>query len=157
MSYEVETKDVKISDLQPYQNRFNIVFKVVEKSEERTVNNRNNPDESHRLCDVTVADASGSIILTAWDDDIDLLESEKVLALNNGFVNVFRDSMRLSRGKFGAFEDSEDEISVNLDNNRSEEVHERRQRRRDNFRQNDSYSSSNKRQNDRFDSSYRRW
>ncbi|MHA2366867.1 MAG: hypothetical protein ACXAC7_23145 [Candidatus Hodarchaeales archaeon] len=158
MSYNIETTDVKIKELKPYQNKFNISFKIVEKGEEREVGNRNNPDETHRLCDVVVADETGSIILTVWNDDIDLMEEEKGLVLKNGFVNVFQDSMRLARGKFGNFETPENEINfeTNLDNNRSEEIHERRQRRQNNYNQ-DRSSNYNKRDDDGFDSSYRRW
>ena len=124
-----ETTEVTIKDLKPYQNRFNVTFAIVSVGEERTVSNRNNPDETHRISDITVADQTGSIILTAWDDDIDLLEEGKSFALNNGFVNIFRDSMRLARGKFGNFTESEATIEANTESNRSDEVHERRQRR----------------------------
>ena len=38
--------------------------------------------------------------------------------------------MRLARGKFGNFEETDASIEVNTDVNRSDEVHERRQRQR---------------------------
>ena len=132
MSYETEkqTTDVNIKELQPYQNRINVVFSVVSKGEEREVSNRNNPDESNRVSDITVADATSSIILTAWNEDIDLLEENKSFTLNNGFVNVFRDSMRLGKGKYGDFEKIDETLdNLNTETNRSDEVHERRQRR----------------------------
>ena len=128
---EVTLQDVKISALEPYQNRFKVVFKVIEKTEPREVTNRNNPAEKHRLSDITVADDTGSIILTAWDDDIELLELEKYYALISGYVNVYRDSMRLSPRKNGSFESVEVEFeNLNLENKRSEEVHEQRRYRR---------------------------
>lgn len=131
MSYEeTESTDVTINELKPYHNRFNVVFKVVSKGEEREVSNRNDPDETHRISDIVVADKTASIIISAWDKDIDLLEEGKSFSLKNGFVNVFRDSMRLARGKFGNLEESEEAIEPNTEINRSEEVHERRQRRR---------------------------
>ncbi|MHA2363252.1 MAG: single-stranded DNA-binding protein [Candidatus Hodarchaeales archaeon] len=152
MSYETEVTEVKISDLRPYQNRFKVIFKVIEKTEPREVSNRNNPDETHRLSDITVADETASIILTVWDDDIELMEEGNYYSLVNGFINVFRDSMRLARGKYGNFESAEAEFDVNLSTNRSDEVHERRQRRRDYDNKRSNYN-----RNESFNSSYRRW
>ncbi|MHA2366284.1 MAG: hypothetical protein ACXAC7_20175 [Candidatus Hodarchaeales archaeon] len=128
---QLALQDVKISALEPYQNRFKVIFKIIEKTEPQEVANRNNPEEKHRLSDITVADDTGSIILTAWDDDIELLELGKYFALTNGYVNVYRDSMRLSSRKSGSFESVEVEFeNLNLENKRSEEVHEQRRHRR---------------------------
>ena len=99
MSIEEESSEVpvvKLAEVKPFQNRFKTVFKVLEKSEEKEVANRTNPDETHRMCDVTVADDTASIILTAWDDDINLLEEGNYFSLTNGYVNLFKSSMRLS-------------------------------------------------------------
>ena len=129
LTFEAEVTNVTIGDLKPYQNRFRVSFKVLEKGETREVNSKDNPDESHRISDIKVADDTSSIIFSAWDDDIDLLEEGKAFELTNGYVNVFRGSMRLTRGKFGAIAGSSAEISPNLDKNRSDEQHEARQRR----------------------------
>ena len=126
---EVEISDKTIEELQPYQNRFRTDFKVVEKGAEREVNSKNDPSEKHRLCDIKVADSTANIIFTAWDNDIDLLEQDKYFELSNGFVNIFQNSIRLSRGKFGSIKSIEDEFEANLSNNRSEETHAPRQRR----------------------------
>ncbi|MHA2364279.1 MAG: hypothetical protein ACXAC7_10000 [Candidatus Hodarchaeales archaeon] len=149
MSEETEVTDVKISALYPYQNRFRVVFKVIEKTEPREVTNRNNPEETHRLSDVTVADDTGSIILTVWDDDIDFIKDGNYFSLVNGYINIFRDSMRLARGKFGNFVEEEADFEPNLTNNRSDEVHERRKRR--------SYDNRRSQRSDSYNSSYRRW
>lgn len=128
-------KEVSISEFRPYLNRFRVVFKVVSKDEIVEVQNRDNPDEKHKMSNVKIADKTGSIILTAWDNDIDLLEDSKYYALTNGYVNLYRDSMRLARGKFGEFEEVEDDFEPTLEPNRSDEKHQRRQRR-NNFRRN---------------------
>ena len=124
----VEIKDIKISELKPFENKFRLSFKVIEKEEEREVKNKNNPSEVHRISNVTVADDSATIILTAWDSDIDTLDEDKFYTLENGFCNLFNDSMRLVRGKFGEFVETEDEFEPNLSLNRSEEKHQKRQR-----------------------------
>ncbi|MHA1984729.1 MAG: single-stranded DNA-binding protein [Candidatus Hodarchaeales archaeon] len=125
---QTEIKNTKISDLKPMEERFRLSFKVMKKSEIREVTSRNN-DDTHRISDVTVSDETGSILLSAWDDDIELLEQGKFFKIENGYVNVYRDSLRLGRGKFGSFEPIEEEFEVNETNNRSDETHERPQRR----------------------------
>lgn len=134
MSEEItEPNDVSISEFRPYLNRFKVVFKVIGKEEVVEVQNRDNPDETHKMSNIKIADTTGSIILTAWDNDIDLLQENKFYSLTNGYVNLYRDSMRLARGKFGEFEEVSEEFEPSLEPNRSEETHQRRPRR-NNFR-----------------------
>ncbi len=124
MSYEstdqYETHSAKISEVKPLEKHLDVVFKVYEKEEEREINSKSG--DTHRVCDFVVADETGSITLTAWNEDIDALELEKVYKLSNGFANVFRNSLRLSKGKFGTL--SEDPTvfdEVDTENNRSSE------------------------------------
>lgn len=128
-----EPKEVTISEFRPYLNRFRVVFKVIGKEDVVEVQNRDNPDEKHQMSNIKIADTTGSVILTAWDNDIELLEEGKYYSLTNGYVNLYRDSMRLARGKFGEFAEVEDNFEPNLQVDRSEEKHQRRQRR-NNFR-----------------------
>lgn len=147
MSENIEVKDVKIKDLKPFENRFRLQFKVINKSDEREITNRNNEFETHRISDITVADETGSILLSAWDDDISLLEEGSFFKIENGYVNIYRDSMRLSRGKFGNFSPITEEFEIDDSNNRSDEVHER-QPRRDNYnsQRNNNYGSNRRNQ-----------
>ena len=149
MSEEIVITDKKLSEIKPYDNKFRLKFRVVEKEEEREVKNRNNPEESHRISNITVADDTASIILTAWDSDIDQLSEDKTYMLENGFCNLFNDSMRLVRGKFGEFTEIDEEIEIDISNNRSEEKHQRRTRNppyrqnTGNFRSNNDTSNLN--------------
>jgi len=133
----IEIKDTKISELKPMENKFRLLFKVMNKSDIREVSSRNNEFETHRISDITVSDETGSILISAWDDDIELLEEGKFFKIENGYVNIYRDSLRLARGKFGNFTPIEEEFETNDSNNRSDEVHERPQRR-------NSYNNNNK-------------
>ncbi|MHA2174727.1 MAG: hypothetical protein ACXABI_07855, partial [Candidatus Hodarchaeales archaeon] len=124
MSYDsdntYETHDVKIESVKPLEKHIDVVFKAVERDEEREINSKSG--ETHRVCDFTVADETGSITLTLWNEDIDAIEIEKVYKLSNGFANVFRNSLRLSKGKFGALaEDSTIFDEVDTENDRSSE------------------------------------
>jgi replication factor A1 len=121
MSYSFEsneTHDVKIGDVKPLEKHLNVVFKVLDREAEREINNRSG--ETHRVCDLTVADETGSIVLTLWNEDIDTIADEKVYKLTNGFANIFRNSLRLSKGKFGSVaEDQTVFAELNSENNRS--------------------------------------
>ena len=148
MSENQSTLEVKISALKPFQERFHLVFKVVEKSEIREVGNRNNPDERHKLSDYKVADETGAITLTAWDDDATFLEVGNYYKLSNGYVNVFRDSMRLGRGKFGKLEATTAVFEANISTNRSSETHEGKPRIHDFSSEDSSYSQRLTRKNE---------
>ena len=123
MSYDLEseeTHDVKIEDVKPLEKRINVVFQVTDVGEEREINKRSG--ETHRVCDFTVADETASITLTLWNEDIDALEVDKVYKLNNGFANVFQNSLRLSKGKFGSIADDSTVFDeINQETNRSSE------------------------------------
>ena len=115
-----ETHEAKIDAVKPLEKHLDVVFKVQEKEEEREITNKSG--ETHRVCDFSVADETGKITITLWNEDIDLLEIEKVYKLSNGFANVFRNSLRLSKGKYGALaEDSTVFDEVNTENDRSSE------------------------------------
>jgi len=115
-----ETKDVKIGEVKPLDKRLNVVFKVVETGEEREISKRSG--ETHRVCDFVVADDTGSITLTLWNEDIDAISVENIYKLSNGFANVFQNSLRLSKGKYGEIaEDSTEFENINQENNRSSE------------------------------------
>jgi ssDNA-binding replication factor A large subunit len=73
MSYDsdntYETHDVKIESVKPLEKHIDVVFKAVEREEEREINSKSG--ETHRVCDFTVADETGSITLTLWNEDIE--------------------------------------------------------------------------------------
>lgn len=110
----------KVGDLSTYSRGVNTVVKVVSKTEPREVTSR--ADQStHRVCEALVGDETGSIYLTLWDDNVDDVDEEQVLSITNGYVNLFRGSMRLNIGRYGSYEVLEEAPfeGVNLDNNLS--------------------------------------
>ncbi len=117
-----ELKMVKVTDLSPASRWFALRVKVLNVGEERTVFSRRDSEE-HKVADALVGDETGTILFSVWDHDIDRVKEAvgSTIMVKNGYVTVFRGSMRLSLGRFGTIEPSEEEITeVNMENNVSE-------------------------------------
>ena len=113
---------VKIESLTPFSRGVNVLGKILEKSEVRTVTFRSDGTE-HQVVDALIGDESGCIQLTLWDEAIEEISVGDVIEIENGYVNTFRGSMRLNIGKYGRYKKSDEEIStVNLENNLSEKT-----------------------------------
>jgi replication factor A1 len=120
--------NVKVENLDQESRQVNVTVKVVSKSEAReTVSRRDGT--THRVVDALVGDETGSIYLTLWDDNVDKVKDGDTISVKNGYVSVFRGSMRLNIGRYGSLEAAETPIeSVNTDNNLSNrQVEERRE------------------------------
>lgn len=129
---DIELNEMTISELSPFDRKLQVAFVVIEKGESRTIMSRKT-NEEHSLADVKIGDTTGTIILTLWDETIDQVTEGSTYVVKNGYVNVFQEHMRLALGKWGSLEDTDvviDLDSVDMDNNRSEEIHEDRRRRR---------------------------
>jgi replication factor A1 len=122
MSDNSERSDelVKIGDLTTYSRGVNTVAKVISKTEVREVTSRSD-GSSHRVCEALIADETGSVYMSLWDDNVDNVVEDQVLQVSNGYINLFRGSMRLNIGKYGSYEEVEEApfADVNLDNNLS--------------------------------------
>jgi replication factor A1 len=127
MAYDDSEVDmVKIGDLTQYSRKVYTVAQVVSKTDAREVTSRSDMS-THRVAEALVADDSGSVYLTLWDDVIDQVNEDQILKLKDAYVNLFRGSMRLNLGRYGSFEvlDEAPFDEVNLDNNLSSRVFER--------------------------------
>ncbi len=121
-------RKVKIAEINPGTRRFSVTFKVLEVGEERSIVSRRDGAE-HRVADVLVGDETGVMLLTAWDSEID--EFRKLLgstvSLVDGYVSLYRGSLRLGLGRYGSLRPSEEIIgSVNTENNVSARKYEER-------------------------------
>jgi len=119
---------VKVESLNPRSRQLNLTVKVVSKGEVReTVSRRDG--SAHRVADVLVGDETGSVYMTLWDDNIDKVKEGDVIDVKNGYVSLFRGSMRLNVGRFGSFEASAGTVGeVNEKNNLSEKTYEEERR-----------------------------
>ena len=120
---------VKVGELNLNSRQVYTIVKVVSKTEPRDVVSR--IDQSpHRVAEALIGDETGSVYLTLWDDAIDDIEDEQTLHIKNGYVNLFRGSMRLNLGRYGSYEVLEESPieEVNLDNNLSNQQYEQPRR-----------------------------
>ncbi len=80
--------------------RVSVEAKVVEKSDVREVKSKFK-DETYRIADAVVADETGSIKLTLWNDQIEQVNVGDNVKIENGYVTSFKGEIQLNVGKFG--------------------------------------------------------
>ena len=122
---------IKIEDLRPNARNINLVARVLSIGESKEVISRKT-GERRRLAEALIGDSTGTILLTLWDEKIEIIEEGETYIIKNAFVTVFKGSLRLNVGKYGAIEKSEEKIeeeSINKERNRSEEVIQTRSKR----------------------------
>ena len=124
---QIGTKE-EVGNLNPGSRSLNLTVKVISKNPIREVVSRRD-GTSHRVTEALVADETGAILLTLWDDTIESITDGDVVVVNNGYIRLFRGSMRLNIGRFGSLEASEEDIeNVNTENNMSEKQYEQERR-----------------------------
>jgi replication factor A1 len=89
-----------IKDLQDGMKRVSVEAKVVEKGDVREVKSKFK-DETYRIADAVVADETGSIKLTLWNDQIEQVNVGDNVKIENGYVTSFKGETQLNVGKFG--------------------------------------------------------
>jgi replication factor A1 len=122
---------VKVEGLDPESRQVNVTVKVVTKGEAReTVSRRDG--STHKVVDALVGDETGAVYLTLWDDNIEKVNEGDTINVKNGYVTLFRGSMRLNIGRYGSLETGAPPIeNVNADNNLSNKEYPMPERRRD--------------------------
>jgi replication factor A1 len=80
--------------------RVDVEAKIVEKGDPREVRSRFK-DETYKIVDAVVADETGSIKLTLWNEQIDMVNVGDNIKIENGYVTSFKSEMQLNVGKFG--------------------------------------------------------
>lgn len=109
---------MKISEMRP-RARVDTTFKVLEKNEPRETRT------GKRVTEAVVGDDSGTVLMTLWEETIGEVDVGKTYTITNGYANLFRGSLRLTTGRMGSLEESEEEVGeVNTENNMSEKRYE---------------------------------
>ena len=117
---EEETGPMKIGDLNQYSRQVNVVVKVISKTDVREVVTRTD-ETNHKVCEALVADDTGAIYLTLWDEAVEKVQEDQILSITNAYMNTFKGSMRMNIGRYGSYEILEEApwADVNLENNLS--------------------------------------
>jgi replication factor A1 len=93
-------KKLNIKDLRNGMKRVTVEANVVEKGETRQVRSRYK-DETYDVADAVVADETGSIKLTLWNEQIDQVDVGNKVKIENGYVTSWSGQLQLNVGKFG--------------------------------------------------------
>ena len=90
-----------IKDLAANQGNVSLEAKVISKEEVRTFAKFG---KEGRVCNATIADSTGEVDLTLWNDDIDKIKVGDTIKLENGWCSEFKNQKQVSSGKYGKLE-----------------------------------------------------
>jgi len=77
-----------------------IEAKVIEKSEPREVLSRFK-DETYKVATAIIADETGTIKLTLWNDQIGQVKINDKVKVEKGYVTSFKGEIQLNIGRYG--------------------------------------------------------
>ncbi|KAL2475332.1 Nucleic acid-binding [Abeliophyllum distichum] len=116
---------VKIESLKPGTNGHTLVVKVVNSNtvlnkKSRNLTFRGAQNQNTRIAECLVGDETGTILFTARNDQVDMMQPGNTVVLRNAKIDMFKGSMRLAVDKWGRVEVFEPaKFVVKEDNNLS--------------------------------------
>lgn len=111
---------MKISELRPYSKKVDLTVKVLEKNEPREVTSKLD-SSTHTVTEALVGDETGTALLTLWDKSIEEVQVGKAYNITNAYTSTFKNSLRISIGRYGKLGESKEKIGeINKENNISE-------------------------------------
>ena len=125
-SEEQASVETKIKDLTPQSKRVDVLAKTLEVSEPKDIPGKFG--NSRRVAEATIADETGSIILSLWDQQIGTIAKDDVIQIKNGYVSLVRGHMRLNVGKYGQLSKAEKALEANTSLNMSDKEYEQERR-----------------------------
>ena len=78
-----------------------LVATVIDKGEAREFSKFG---KSGKVCNAKVKDDSGSVTLSLWNEQVDLVHVGDTIKISNGYVGEWQGELQLSTGKFGTLE-----------------------------------------------------
>jgi replication factor A1 len=90
---------MNIVDLKPGMRGVSISGKIESITEPRTVNLR--AGGTAQVADATISDETGSIKLSLWDDQINMVKQGDMVSIENGYTQEFRGENNLNIGRYG--------------------------------------------------------
>lgn len=76
-----------------------VAGKIIEKPESREVTLKTG--QKAKVADLTLADETGKIKLTLWDEQINKVNVGDRVRIENGYVNSYKGELRLNVGRYG--------------------------------------------------------
>ena len=58
--------------------------------------------KSGKVCNAILADDSGEIMLTLWNEEADKFEKGQEIEIENGYAKHYKGDLQLTTGKFGS-------------------------------------------------------
>ena len=92
---------MEVKDLKPKQGNVEVTIEVIDKGDVREFEKFG---KKGRVCSAKAKDASGEIILSLWNEQVDTVNVGDVVHVVNGYVNEFQGEKQLTTGKFGKLE-----------------------------------------------------
>lgn len=92
---------MKIKDIQIRQGNVELVGKIKEKGDAREFEKFG---KSGKVCNAVLADDSGEVKLTLWNEQADQVNVGDTVKISNGWVGEYQGEKQLSTGKFGKLE-----------------------------------------------------
>ena len=80
--------------------KISVEAKVMEKTDTREVMSRFK-DETYKVATALIADDTGTIKLTLWNDQINQVNVDNTIKVENGYVTSFKGEIQLNIGKYG--------------------------------------------------------
>lgn len=123
-----------IAELNPRSKSVNVKVHVISKGPENEVVSRKD-GSVYRVAEALVGDPSGCVLMSLWNETIPLVKEGENYNITDGYVTLFKNSMRLTLGRNGTIEKIDEGVQANQEVNMSEKKYESRFRpRRDSFK-----------------------
>lgn len=118
----------KIADLTPESKSVNVIAKVLSVGEPKEIPSRFGP--SRKVAEVPIADESGTVVLSLWQDQIGSVAEGETIQIENGYVSLVKGHIRVNVGKYGKISKSEVDLgeastSVNVSDKEYEQPERR--------------------------------
>jgi len=115
---------IKLRDLTPKSKRVNTAFKVLRQDEVKNVRSKRDRTP-HAVTEAVVGDETGTVLLTLWDESLEQVKVGKTYQLVNGYVTMFKGTIRLNIGKYGELQETTDLAGeINTKNDVSKRVYD---------------------------------
>ncbi len=118
--------ETKVKDLTPQSKRVDVLAKVLEVSEPKDIPGKFG--NSRKVAEATIADETGAIVLSLWDNQIGTVAKDDVIEIKNGYVSLVRGHMRLNVGKYGTLSKSDKALETSTALNMSDKEYEQERR-----------------------------